>query len=71
MRMTQYPVQDNNYYFGKNTILVPAQYRIIIKKGPGHKCNFPQYVIDDFISWIKESYKPGIYGEPTNGLYGD
>jgi len=61
----RYALISTNYcYFGKKAILVPKQHEAIIKKGPGHKCRFPQHVVDDFISWIRKVYKPGVHGEP-------
>lgn len=52
------------YYFGKKAIEIPEQFREVIKKGPGHKSNFSEDLITDFLVWLKEKYNPGKIGNP-------
>jgi len=51
------------YYFGRDAPKIPGNISCVIKKGPGHKCNFSQDVIDEFLRWIQEM-KPGLGGYP-------
>jgi hypothetical protein len=51
------------YYFGKEAPEIPNKLLNIIKKGPNHKCNFHQDLIDDYLLWIQEM-KPGLVGNP-------
>jgi len=53
----------NFYYFGRKGPEIPDQLSCLIKKGPGHKCNFSQQVIDRFLQWIKGK-NLGINGDP-------
>lgn len=50
-------------YFGREAPEIPHKLSCIIKKGPGHKCNFSLDVIDEFLRWIQEM-KPGLRGYP-------
>jgi len=55
----------NFYYFGRKAPKIPEHLLCLVKKGPGHKCNFSQDVIDRFLQWIQEK-KPGIRGTPCD-----
>lgn len=55
----------NFHYFGRNAPKIPDHLLILVKKGTGHKCNFPQQVVDQFLQWIQKK-KPGITGEPCD-----
>ena len=51
--------------FGKSAIKIPEEYHYIIKKGPGHKCNFTESQINNFIKWLKSlNDKIGYQSEP-------
>jgi len=53
------------YYFGKKAILIPKEYKAIIKKGPGHKCNFTENIVSEFIGWLTSpQHKKGYQGDP-------
>lgn len=39
----------NFYYFGRKALEIPESLSCLIKKGPGHKLNFSQDVIDEFL----------------------
>ena len=52
------------YYFGGEADILPARFKELIKKGPGHKCNFPEKLKNDFINWLKANCKKGINGLP-------
>jgi len=53
----------NFYYFGKKAIKIPDKFLCLVKKGPKHKCDFPESKISAFVRWIQKK-KPGIYGHP-------
>lgn len=55
----------NFYYFGRNATEIPNNLSCLIKRGPGHKCNFSLQVIDRFLHWI-QGKKPGINGGPCD-----
>jgi len=58
--LISYP--NNFYYFGREAPLI-EEYSCLIKRGPGHKCNFPKESIASFLSWIQKQV-PGINGLP-------
>jgi len=47
------------YYFGWDAVEIPDRFRSIIKKGPGHKCNFSEKLVKDFINWLKKNHRRG------------
>lgn len=53
----------NFYYFGQSAPKIPEHLTYLIKRNAGHKCNFPQDIVDSFLKWIQE-WKPGIHGYP-------
>ena len=58
-------ISKNFYYFGKSAINIPKDYQYIIKKGPGHKCNFTNDQVNKFINCLKSlSYEEGYQNEP-------
>jgi hypothetical protein len=59
-------VSEHFYYFGKDAIDVPEEFSSIIKKGPGHKSNFNESLINEFIAWLRENYIPGKTSDPFN-----
>jgi len=66
-------VSNEFWYFGRNAIDIsripflhlPHQFE---KRGPGYRSRFPALFIADFEAWIRETYLPGIYGEPCGPL---
>ena len=59
-------ISNDFIYWGGNGPPVP-EFRgyNLCKKGPGHKVNFPQDVVEELISWIR-----GIQREGDNGVCG-
>ncbi len=52
-------------YFGKKAVEIPKKIQDIIKKGPGHKCTFPENLITNFLNWLKTKYGlNGCQGSP-------
>ena len=57
-------IASHFYYFGRNAIDIPAEYRNIIKAGPGHKCNFDSLFVEGFVAWLEKSFMKGSSGDP-------
>lgn len=41
----------------------------LIKKGPSHKCNFPEFVVAEFVDWIRKRQscgETGVCGKPLD-----
>lgn len=52
-------------YYGKNALQIPHDFQFIIKKGPGHKCNFSESEIHKFFAWLNTPEKiKGRQGDP-------
>lgn len=54
------------YYFGSDCPEVPAQFEDISRSRRGHKCNFPDKLVSDFLDWLQGTYQPGCHGLPVN-----
>ena len=57
-------------YWGGDGPLLPAQFRgrevDIRKPGRGHKCRFPNHVVEMFIAWVRGLEVSGYLGEPLD-----
>lgn len=51
-------------YFGKTAPLIPENVRLLIKKGPGHKCRFSDEQIAGIEAWLATLPARGYLGEP-------
>jgi len=57
------------FYFGNSSELIPIKYESVLCKGRGVKStSIPQEVASEFIAWLEENFKPGIYGDPINWI---
>ena len=53
------------YYFGKNAVPIPEAYQALIKKGKGCICDHKDMdIVDGFLNWLQQNFKPGRHGEP-------
>lgn len=59
-------ISDNYYYFGKNAIPIPDEFKNNIKGGRGHRNNYSGVFIHKVLAWLKENYSPGIYAKPCD-----
>ena len=48
-------ISDFFYYFGKEAIEIPDEYRIIARQGQGHQSNKNEEVKEKFIQWLTTS----------------
>lgn len=53
-------ISDYYFYFGKKGLLIPDSFKVIIKNGPGHKCNFEPGLIVSFVNWLENNFSKGI-----------
>ncbi len=63
-------VSDQFFYFGCNAVHIPLKFRRhddtnICKKGPGHRCNFPEGFAWSFIVWLQTTHHTGYHGDPA------
>ena len=64
-------ISDDYIYGGGEGPEIPATYRNfdgsdLCKVGMGHKCNFPDDMVDEFIDWIRSSGDQGYCGAPID-----
>ena len=53
------------YYFGEKAEDIPEKYGRLIKKGIGcSKHKQDDVTVQNFLSWLENNFKPGIYGKP-------
>lgn len=54
------------YYFGRNCPEIPHELADLNWPHPGHKCSFPAKVRDGLVKYLRNNFKPGIYGLPND-----
>lgn len=57
-------ISDRFFYFGRDAVAIPERFHSIIKKGPWHKNNFDDELIEKFITWVEGAFTPGVHGAP-------
>lgn len=63
-------IGEEFYYWGASGPAIPAEFRHydgydVCHSGPGHKCNFPQVLVESFINWVRLRGDRGYVGEPV------
>ena len=63
-------IAEEFYYFGGSARAIPGRFRdwngySICKKGPSHKCTFPDELIEAFVAWVRGLGSCGCVGEPA------
>jgi len=63
-------IGDAFYYWGASGPIIPDQFRNyqgwdICHTGQGHKCNFPEALIQSFLQWLRTHRDDGFLGEPA------
>lgn len=58
------------YYFGDQAVTVPSEARKqgrhdLCRPGRGHIVNVPSTLKEAFVSWLTQTYTPGIHGQPA------
>jgi hypothetical protein len=63
-------VSDHFFYFGERAPAMPRQYRSLIQTR--HGCSYHQgKLVEAFVAWLEEAYRPGMRGEPRDRESGD
>lgn len=52
------------FYFGKNAIELPQEFKALIWSRQGCKINHEAKITENFTEWLRANYNPGIYGNP-------
>ena len=66
-------ISDDYIYWGGEGPEIPTTYRNfdgfdLCKAGVGHKCNFPDNMVDEFVNWIRSLGDQGYCGTPLDWL---
>ena len=61
-------ISDDFIYWGGQSPNAPPFHKDIIKRGPGHRCNFQPEVVKAFVKWFNSRRSRGLVGMPTNEL---
>lgn len=64
-------ISDHFVYWGGEGPQVPAEFRdwdgVDISLGrQGHRCNFPDGLVAEFVGWLEQTGVEGYVGQPTN-----
>jgi len=60
-------ISSEFYYFGRNAISIPSEFRLLIATARGHKNTYNSDLLNSFWKWIKRSApKPGRIGVPVD-----
>lgn len=59
-------VAESYYYFGDNAETIPIEYQDLVWKHEGCKKDHAPNVVENFLTWLKTNYTPGIYGNPKD-----
>jgi hypothetical protein len=60
-------ISSEFYYFGRDAIPIPNEFRLLIATARGHKNTYNSDLINSFWKWIKRSApKPGRIGVPVD-----
>ena len=57
-------VSEHFYYFGKEAVDIPEQFRNFEKKGPWFRSDITPDDFGQFLRWLQANYKLGMHGEP-------
>jgi len=56
------------FYFGDDPVSVSPEYAVLVCRGRGHRCRFPEELVQEFVAWLSKSFAPGRIGQPSNLL---
>lgn len=64
-------ISDDYIYWGGEGPEIPAEYRNfdgfdLCKAGMGHKCNFPDNMVNEFVDWVRSLEEQGYCGTPRD-----
>jgi len=61
-------ISDHFYYFGTNAVELPAGFRKMIHTNQGHRSQFPNELVREFVKRLEGEYECGVHGEPTERI---
>lgn len=53
-------------FWGRSGIKLPRELTSLVKKGPGHKCNFSAEKVQAFLAWLRTQPERGFIDEPAH-----
>lgn len=59
-------IAENFYYFGEKAVSIPIDFQELVYRFRGYKHNFQEGKVEGFLTWLKENWKPEIYGNPNH-----
>jgi len=59
-------VSEEFYYFGENMVVLPDQFKPLIKTGKGCACHHSKELVTAFIAWLRKKYEAGVHGNPRH-----
>jgi hypothetical protein len=59
-------ISSHFFYFGANAVEIKEQLRGLIIERQGVKCSHSIHLVEEFLDWIDNSFKPGIHGRPID-----
>lgn len=58
-------ISEHFYYFGGKAVQIPSDYTGLIWHRWGCKYNHNPEIVQGFLNWLQDKYKPGKQGEPS------
>jgi hypothetical protein len=59
-------ISDHFFYFGEKAPNIPAEFGELIQQRQGCRKNFPPEVVDSFLTWLEQTFTPGLLGLPRD-----
>lgn len=59
-------IAEHFYYFGEEAVSIPVDFQVLVYRYRGYKYNFKESVVEGFLAWLKQNWKPGISGNPQH-----
>jgi len=56
------------FYLGADAEPIPARYMALVCRGRGHRCKFPDELVEGFVAWLFATLPAGQHGDPSNAL---
>lgn len=58
-------LSDHFYYFGRNAIDIPEQFKVIARQGQGHQSIKNQFIKYEFVNWLQANHQRNcLLGDP-------
>ncbi|MBS3771767.1 MAG: hypothetical protein KGY69_16065 [Bacteroidales bacterium] len=57
-------IAEHFFYFGDQAVQIPNEFKELIRRRQGCKCNHNPETVEKFLNWLQHSFNPGIHGKP-------